>query len=242
VLAETGKPLIVVIMAGRPLAIGDVLKNSDAVLYAFHGGTMAGPALADLIFGKESPSGKLPVTFVKGSGQIPFYYYRKNCGRPATPESWTPMDEIPLDNVQGSLGYLSYQLDYGYTPLLPFGFGLSYANFEYSDLKLSANTMTQNSRIEVKALITNTGDVAADEIVQFYIRDRVGSLTRPVKELKGFKKISLNAKESKEVVFELSVRDLEFFNGKETLAEPGEFDVWIGPNSDEGLHGEFILQ
>jgi beta-glucosidase len=241
-LARTGKPLIVVLMAGRPLAIGSVLEKADAVLYGWHGGSMAGPALADLIFGKESPSGKLPVTFVKGSGQIPFYYYHNNTGRPATAKNWTPMDSIPVVNPQSSLGYKSFHLDYGFTPLLPFGFGLSYTTFKYADLRLSSMSMSASGSINVSASVTNSGEMDADEIVQFYIRDRVGSITRPVKELKGFKRIAIAQGKSARVEFKLTAKELEFFNGKENVIEPGEFDVWIGPNSDEGLHGEFTIQ
>ena len=240
-LAKTGKPLVVVVMAGRPLAIGNVLEKANAVLYGWHGGSMAGPALADLIFGKESPSGKLPVTFVKGSGQIPFYYYHNNTGRPASAKNWTPMDSIPVVNPQTSLGYKSFQLDYGFTPLLPFGFGLSYTTFKYSDLKLSEMSMSTSGSIDVKATVSNTGEMDADEIVQLYIRDRVGSITRPVKELKGYKRISIPQGKSAEVAFKLDAKDLEFFNGKQNVIEPGEFDVWIGPSSDEGLHGEFTI-
>lgn len=240
-LASTGKPLVVVIMAGRPLAIGNLLAKADAVLYGWHGGSMAGPALADLIFGKESPSGKLPVTFVKGAGQIPFYYYHNNTGRPASAKNWTPMDSIPVVNPQTSLGYKSFQLDYGFTPLLPFGFGLSYTTFNYSDLRLSAMSMSTTGSIEVKANVANTGDMDADEIVQLYIRDRVGSITRPVKELKGYKRITIKQGKNVEIIFRLEAKDLEFFNGKANVIEPGEFDVWIGPNSAEGLHGEFTI-
>jgi beta-glucosidase len=241
-LAKTGKPLITVIMAGRPLAIGEELGISDAVLYAWHGGTMAGPALADLIFGKESPSGKLPVTFVKGPGQIPFYYYHNNTGRPATPQSWTPIDSISVENPQSSLGYKSFWLDYGYTPLLPFGFGLSYTTFEYSDLSLSASSMSNTGSITVKATVANTGEMDGVEVAQLYVRDRVGSITRPVKELKGFRRVSITKGEKIVVEFILNAADLAFFNGKETLTEAGQFDVWIGTNSDEGLHGEFIVE
>ena len=241
-LAATGKPLVVIIMAGRPLAIGDELKESDALLYAWHGGTMAGPALADLIFGKESPSGKLPVTFVKGEGQIPFYYYRKNTGRPASDETWTPIDEIPVENPQSSLGYESFHLDYGYTPLLPFGYGLSYTTFTYSDLALSDDAMSTTGSITVKAMVTNSGEWDADEIVQLYVRDRVGSITRPIKELKGYWRLTIPKGETAEVEFTLTAADLAFFNGKETVIEPGEFDLWVGPNSDEGLHAEFIIE
>jgi beta-glucosidase len=241
-LVETGKPLIIVILAGRPLAIGNELQEANAVLYAWHGGTMAGPAIADLVFGKESPSGKLPVTFVKGAGQIPFYYYRNNTGRPASASSWTPIDSISVNNQQTSLGYKSSYLDYGYTALIPFGFGLSYTTFAYSNLSLSALSMNSSGSIVVKATVTNTGNVDADEVVQLYIRDRVGSITRPIKELKGFKRVHLIKGEKAEVEFTLHPEDLSFFNGKTTLTEPGEFDVWIGTNSDEGLHGEFIFE
>jgi beta-glucosidase len=241
-LKKTGKPLIVIIMAGRPLAIGKELEDADALLYAWHGGTMAGPAIAELLFGKESPSGKLPVTFVKGSGQIPFYYYRNNTGRPATESSWTPIDSIPIENPQNSLGYKSFHLDYGYTPLFPFGFGLSYTKFVYSNLILSALSMKPGGSISAKTTVKNIGNMDADEIVQLYTRDRVGSITRPVKELKGYKRIHLKQGEQKEIEFTITSDDLSFFNGSVTAAEPGEFDVWIGPNSSEGLHGEFIIE
>ncbi|MCE1199213.1 MAG: glycoside hydrolase family 3 C-terminal domain-containing protein, partial [Marinilabiliales bacterium] len=241
-LKSTGKPLIVVVMAGRPLAIGKVLEKADALLYAWHGGTMAGPALADLLFGKVSPSGKLPVTFVKGSGQIPFYYYHNNTGRPATSKSWVPIDSIAGSNPQTSLGYRSYHLDYGFTPLLPFGFGLSYTTFHYSDLQLSAMAMSVTGSLVARATLTNTGETDADEVVQLYIRDRVGSITRPVKELKDFKRIHLAHGKSTVVEFTLHASDLAFFNGKSEVIEPGDFDLWIAPNSAEGLHGEFAVQ
>lgn len=241
-LKKTGKPLIVIVMAGRPLAIGNTVEKSDALLYAFHGGSMAGPALADLIFGKESPSGKLPVTFVKGSGQIPFYYYHNNTGRPASAESWTPLDSIPIENSQASLGYRSFHLDYGFTPLFPFGYGLSYTTFQYSNLILSSNEITSDGKLTVKASVFNNGNVDADEIVQLYIRDRVGSITRPVKELKGFQRIHLKSRETVGVTFELPASALEFFNGKKNVIESGKFDLWIGPNSSEGLHTEFSIK
>jgi len=241
-LSATGKPLILVIMAGRPLAIGRELEISDAVLYTWHSGTMAGPAIADLLFGKESPSGKLPVTFVKGAGQIPFYYYRNNTGRPPSDGAWTPFDSIPVVNPQNSLGYRSFHLDYGFTPLLPFGYGLSYTTFAYSDLTLSSQVMKMAGTLTVTAKVTNSGSMDADEIVQFYIRDRVGSITRPIKELKGYKRLRINRGETAEVEFTLTAADLAFFNGKETVTEPGKFDVWIGPSSDEGLHSDFILE
>lgn len=241
-LSKLGKPLTIIVMAGRPLAIGNVVKKSNAVLYAWHGGSMAGPALADLIFGKESPSGKLPVTFVKGSGQIPFYYYRNNTGRPASAQSWTPIDSIPVKNSQASLGYKSFHLDYGFTPLFPFGYGLSYTQFKYDQMSLSSTEISTTGKLIVKASISNVGKVDGDEIVQLYIRDRVGSITRPIKELKDFRRIHLKSGETSLVTFELPASSLEFFNGKENVIEPGDFDLWIGPNSEEGLHSMFVIK
>ncbi len=241
-LKKTGKPLILVIMAGRPLAIGAEMELADAVLYAFHPGTMAGPAVADLVFGDYSPSGKLPVTFVKGAGQIPFYYYRKNTGRPATQDDFISIDDIPRDSKQLSLGFKSMHIDYGITPLLPFGYGLTYTEFKYGNFKLSSNEMPVNGSITVSAEIKNKGNYEAEEIVQMYIHDKVGSITRPIKELKGFQKITIKPGGSAKVKFELKASDLEFFNGKEYVIEPGDFEVWIGPNSDEGLKGTFVLK
>lgn len=241
-LKKTGKPLIIVVMAGRPLAIQQELEMANAVLYAWHPGTMAGPAIADLIFGDYSPTGKLPITFVKGAGQIPFYYYRNNTGRPATKSDVIHIDDIPRNSKQLSLGFKSMHLDYGIDPLFPFGFGLSYTKYKYANLIISDKVLNSNKSISVSAEVQNIGNFEADEIVQLYIRDRVGSITRPVKELKGFKKIRLTPGETKTVKFEIKPVDLEFFNGKEYVTEPGEFDVWIGPNSAEGLHAQFELR
>ena len=152
------------------------------------------------------------------------------------------MDSISHENQQNSLGYKSFHLDYGFTPLLPFGYGLSYTTFSYGDLNLSSQVMDTNGSITVRAKVTNTGGWDADEIVQLYIRDRVGSITRPIKELKGYRRLHIIHGESADVEFTLNYADLSFFNGKETLTEPGQFDVWIGPNSDEGLHSEFSVK
>lgn len=241
-LKNTGKPLILVVMAGRPLAIGAEMDMADAVLYAWHPGTMAGPAVADLVFGDYSPSGKLPVTFVKGAGQIPFYYYHKNTGRPATDHDFIPIDDIPRDSKQLSLGFKSMHIDYGISPLLPFGYGLTYTRFKYKNLVLSSNEMPCDGSITLSADIKNFGNYEADEIVQLYVRDKVGSITRPMKELKGFKKINLKPGDQKTVSFELKAEQLQFFNGKDYVIEPGDFDVWVGPNSDEGLKGSFVLK
>jgi beta-glucosidase len=241
-LKKTGKPIILVIMAGRPLAIVDELELADAVLYAWHPGTMAGPAVADLIFGDYSPTAKLPVTFVKGAGQIPFYYYRKNTGRPASESEIIHIDDIPRNSKQLSLGFKSIHIDYGIEPLLPFGYGLSYTRFQYSNLQLSDSTLTKNNSITVSADIQNIGNFETDEIVQMYIRDRVGSITRPIKELKGFRKVHLEPNGIQKVIFKIKPTDLEFFNGKNYVTESGDFEVWIGPNSVEGLQSKFTFR
>jgi beta-glucosidase len=241
-LKKTGKPLILIVMAGRPLAIQQELEMADVVLYAWHPGTMAGPAIADLVFGDYSPTGKLPVTFVKGAGQIPLYHYRKNTGRPASDSDVIHIDDIPRNSRQLSLGFKSMHLDYGVEPLFPFGYGLSYTKFKYSNLTLSDKVLNLNKTISVSADVQNIGNFETDEIVQLYIRDRVGSITRPVKALKGFRKIRLTPGETKTVRFEIDPGELEFFNGEKYVTEPGEFDVWIGPNSAEGLHAQFELR
>jgi len=141
-----------------------------------------------------------------------------------------------------SLGFKTMHIDYGIIPLLPFGFGLSYTEFKYENLKLSSNEMSTDGSITVSADIKNIGNYEAEEIVQLYVRDKVGSITRPTKELKGFEKINLNPGDVKTVSFELKAEDLQFFNGDDYVIEPGDFDVWIGPNSDEGLHNTFVLK
>lgn len=240
-IAATGKPVVVVIMAGRPLTIGHVLQKASAVLYAWAPGTMGGPALADMLFGETVPSGKTPVTFLKTVGQVPMYYNHKNTGRPADFKNWTPLDKIPVEAGQTSLGNTSHYLDAGFEPLFPFGFGLSYTSFAYSGLNISTNNMLPNGTMTVKVMVENTGKYDGDEIVQLYIRDRAGSITRPVKELKGFRKIHLKAGDKQEVELSLEGKDLAFWNGKEYLTEPGDFDLWVGPNSAEGLHTEFSV-
>ena len=241
-VAGTGKPVILVIMAGRPLTLGKILDQVDAILFAFHPGTMAGPALADLLFGEASPSGKLPVTFPKMVGQLPMYYNYKNTGRPFAPEKYVPIDEIPVRAWQTSLGNETHFLDAGFHPQFPFGFGLSYTSFAYSDLEVSSPNLGTNGSLEIAATVTNTGKVAADEVVQLYVRDLVGTITRPVKELKGFTRISLGPGEAERVRFTLTSDQLGFHTvGGRWVVEPGAFKVWIGPSSQEGLEGEFEL-
>lgn len=239
---STGKPVVLVIMAGRPLTIERDLEYADAVLYNFHPGTMGGPAILDLLFGKANPSGKLPVTFVREVGQIPMYYNHNNTGRPA-PDKVMGVDEIPLEAGQTSLGNTSFYLDSGRDPLFPFGYGLSYSKFEYSGLTLSSTSIPMGGELTAKVTIKNTSNVAGTEVAQLYIRDLVGSIVRPVKELKGFQRVTLNPGESKEVEFKLTTDDLAFY-GKDMVrkAEPGDFYIWIGTNSQEGLKGEFSIR
>ncbi|MBN1482577.1 glycosyl hydrolase, partial [candidate division KSB1 bacterium] len=241
-IAQAGKPTILVVLAGRPLTMGNILEDVDAILYAFHPGTMGGPALVDLLFGEESPSGKLTVTFPKVVGQIPMYYNHKNTGRPPQADSWVHIDSIKIGAWQTSLGNESHYLDAGFTPQYPFGYGLSYTTFEYADLKLSAEQITLGEFITVSAQIKNVGAVQADEIVQLYIRDLAASITRPVRELKGFKRLTLKPGESVTVEFELTAHDLAFPGPDMVkITEPGKFHVWIAPSSANGLFGEFTV-
>ncbi len=232
-IVSTGKPVILVIMAGRPLAFERIAKKVDAILYAWHPGTMAGPALADLIFGIESPSGKLPVSFVRTAGQIPTYYNHRNTGRPPLKKQDIPTG-TPLDPV----GFTSRYLDVNYTPAYPFGYGLSYAEFEYKNLKISKKEFELFEDIEISVDVINKSDVKADEVVQLYVQDLVRSIAPPVKELKAFKRINLKPGETKNVKFILNTDILGFYNQKlEFVTEPGEFMLWVsGSSLDEDAH------
>ena len=241
-IAATGTPVVLVIMAGRPLTLQNVADKVSALLYAWHPGTMGGPAIADLLFGIESPSGKLPVTFPRLVGQIPIYYSRKNTGRPASHDSITHIDDIDGKAAQTSLGMSAFHLDAGFTPLFPFGYGLSYARFEYRDIETSATHIALGDNIDITATLHNTGDCTAEEIVQLYVRDLVGDVTRPVKELKGFRRIRLKPGESKRVSFNLHTDELAFYNRKMSLVtEPGLFHAWIGGSSETELGTEFEI-
>lgn len=253
-LKATGKPVVLTVMAGRPLCIGDDIDLVDAVLYAFHGGTMQGPALANLIMGKVAPSGRLPITFPNAEGQIPLYYNKKNTGRPT--DHPVLIDDIPVGAGQFSIGESSYWLEYGDQPLYPFGYGLTYTTFEYGPVTLSDTVLlAPDSRLPLKAscVITNTGSTAAVAVPQLYIRDLVGSLTRPVRELKGFQRVSIPAGESRTVTFELTAEDLAYWHLAEGVtlgadgayvhtAESGDFHVWIAPNAAEGQPAKFTLK
>jgi beta-glucosidase len=241
-LSKTGKPVVLTVMAGRAIEIYKELPLVKSYLFTFHPGTMGGPALIDLLFGKAVPSGKLPVTYPKMVGQTPIYYNHKNSGRPAGDDLQT-IENIPLEAGQVSLGNTNYYLDAGKLPLFSFGYGLSYTTFEYSDLKLSTDAIDKNGKIEISCAVKNTGTRAAVEVVQLYVCDLVGSVTRPVKELKSFDKIILQPGETKNVSFTLTADDLKFWNNQDQkLLEEGDYAVWIGPNSAEGLEGAFVLK
>lgn len=222
-----GKPVVAVVMAGRPLTIEWIDQNIPAVMNAWHLGTMSGQAIAETLFGDHNPGGKLTITFPKNVGQIPVYYNMKNTGRP----------------FDANNKYTSKYLDVSNEPLYPFGYGLSYTTFEYSNLKLSSNGLSNDGSITVNVTVKNTGKYEGKEVVQMYIRDLVGSVTRPVKELKGFEKIRLSPGESKQVSFTIDIDDLKFYTRDMSFkAEPGDFKVFVGTSSAETLEADFALK
>lgn len=222
-----GKPVVLLVMAGRPLTLEWSSENIPSILNTWHLGTMAGKAIAEVLFGDYNPSGKLTMTFPRNVGQIPLYYNMKNTGRP----------------FSATNKYTSKYIDADNTPLYPFGYGLSYTRFNYSDISLSQQQMTQNETLTVTVNIENTGKYDGQEVVQLYVSDLVGSVTRPVKELKGFEKISLKAGESRKVSFTLSAKDLAFYTRDMSFeAEPGDFEVYIGTSSAEGISAGFTLK
>ena len=241
-IRETGKPVIAVILAGRPLTLTNIVDQVDAMLFAWHPGTMGGPAIADLLFGIESPSGKLPATFPRMVGQIPIYYSQKNTGKPPSPDKIAHIDEIDTRAPQTSLGMTAFHLDAGYTPLFAFGHGLSYTTFDYEHIRPSAYEIGPGDTVTISAELTNSGDVAADEVVQLYARDLVATVTRPVRELKGFKRVRLEPGQTVTVAFDLHTNDLAFYGRDMRLrTEPGEFHVWIGGSSETELRTEFRI-
>lgn len=241
-ISKISRPLILVVMTPRPLTIGAISEYVDAVLYAWHPGTMAGPALVDVLFGIESPSGKLPVTFPKAVGQIPVYYANKNTGRPFDPDDFTPMEDIPARTFQTSLGNTSHYLDIGFNPLYPFGFGLSYTNFEYVDLNLSDESIGMQDSLKVSITIINTGEYEAEEVAQLYVRDLVASVTRPVKELKDFRRMRLKPNERKTLTFMLHPHQLGFYDANGNyIVEKGDFQLWVGGSSETQLNQFFSL-
>ena len=241
-VAATGKSIVLVVMAGRPLTLTSIIDKVDAILYAWHPGTMGGPAITDLLFGVSAPSGKLPITFPRAVGQIPLYYSQKNTGKPATDESYVHMKDIPARAQQTSLGMAATHLDTHFSPLFPFGFGLSYSELEYSDIQVSPSSISLGESVTISAQITNVGRQDCEEVVQLYVRDLVGNVTRPVKELKGFQRIVLNQGATQRVTFTLHTNDLAFHDRKMVFkAEPGLFHVWIGGDSETNLCTEFTI-
>ena len=228
-LLKTGKPVVLVLFAGRPMTLKYESENVPAILNVWFGGVEAARAIGDVLFGDANPSGKLTVTFPQNVGQVPIYYSHKNTGR-------------PLGNNPWFTRFQSNYLDVSNEPLYPFGFGLSYTKFDYSNFKLSSNTLKAGQKLTAYVTITNTGKIAGEEIVQMYTRDLVGTSTRPVKELKGFRKIMLNPGESKVVTFDLTENDLKFYNNDlKYVAEPGDFKVFIGSNSRDVQEADFKL-
>ncbi|NCA84356.1 MAG: beta-glucosidase BglX [Clostridia bacterium] len=214
-LIATGKPVVVVLINGRPLDLSWLDTHVPAILEAWFPGTQAGHAVADVLFGDYNPSGKLTVTFPRNLGQVPIFYNNKNTGRPMSSDKYT-----------------SKYLDVANTPLYPFGYGLSYTTFQYDNLKISSPVLKANQKIEVSVQVTNTGKMAGQEVVQLYLRDLVGSVTRPVKELKDFRKIYLEPGAQSVVTFEITPATLEFLTrDMQWAAEPGEFDVFVGTDS-----------
>ncbi|MEP7254129.1 MAG: glycoside hydrolase family 3 C-terminal domain-containing protein, partial [Ferruginibacter sp.] len=219
-LAKTGKPLVLVLINGRPLTLEWESNYANAIVEAWFGGTEAGNAISDVLAGNYNPSGKLTVSFPDNVGQIPVYYNHKNTGRP----------------YKGDVlfKYASRYLDVSNDPLYPFGYGLSYTSFSYSDITINTPSLKGDQTLTASVKVTNTGTVNGKETVQLYIRDVVGSVTRPIKELKGFQKINLAAGETKTVLFSITTNDLKFYNYDLKYDwEPGEFQIMIGGNSKD---------
>ena len=229
-LKKTGKPIVMVLFTGRPLVLNDENKQADAIVNAWFAGSEAGYAIADVLYGKVNPSGKLPMTFPRSVGQVPIYYNAKNTGRPLSDDK---SDKCEFEKFR------SNYIDECNTPLFPFGFGLSYTSFGYSDVELSKTQLSGNDQLTASITLTNNGKYDGNEVVQLYIRDMVGSVTRPVKELKGFQKVFLKAGESKKVSFTITPEDLKFYNSELKYDwEAGEFDIMIGTNSHDVKHAK----
>ena len=227
-LAKTGKPMVVVLMSGRPLTIARESQLANALLHVWFQGHEAGNAIADLLFGNYNPSGKLTMTFPKNVGQIPIYYNYKNTGRP---QAAGPTQK-----------FRSNYLDVSNDPLYPFGYGLSYTTFQYGALQIDKASMRPTDKLRVSISVTNTGTLAGEEVVQLYIHDKYASVTQPVKKLKGFQKISLLAGQTKEVVFKMGIEELKFYNSDlKWVFEPGDFTVFVGGNSRDVKQANFTL-
>jgi len=242
-LAKTGKPIVLIIMAGRPITIEEILPNVDAVVMAWHPGTMAGPALADVLSGKENFSGKLTVTWPKAVGQIPIYYNHTNTGRPADSASFVGIKDIPIGAWQSSLGNNSHYLDAGYAPRYTFGYGLSYTTFSYSNVTIAKSILGVSDSVQVTATIQNTGKRDGIETIQLYVQDVSASIVRPIRELKAFAQIALKAGETKQIQFNVAVSELGFYNNEgKYLIEPGAFNLWVAPDAASGMKQSFEIK
>jgi beta-glucosidase len=238
-IAKLGRPIITIILAGRPVTFHEVAAKSRAVLYAWHPGTMGGPAIAGILYGDQVPSGKLAMTFPRTVGQVPIYYSHLATGRPASINELG----IPLGNPVNPVGYTSKYVDVDFTPEYPFGYGLSYTTFEYSNVRVSAPRLRRDGRLTLSAEVANTGGREADEVVQFYVHQDAASESRPVRELKGFRRLRLKAGEKAVVQFTLAPQDLAFWNQQTQLVkESGTFHFWIAPDSVHGVEGTFVME
>ncbi len=232
-LATTGKPLVVVLMCGRPLVVSELAEKADALLVAWHGGIRAGQAVADILFGAANPSGKLTASWPRAEGQIPVYYAHKSTGRPAEGSGTTQFYEP----------FRSTYLDLPNAPLFAFGEGMSYSQFEYSRLEVLTPALPPEGFLEASVSVKNTSNTPGVEIVQLYVHDVTASITRPVKELKGFQRVELEPGQERTVHFTVPVAELGFHGLDHTYRiEPGEFELWIGPDSNHGLNGKFTVQ
>jgi beta-glucosidase len=229
-VVATGTPVVAVVMSGRPLVLTWMADHVPAILQAWHGGVRTGRAVADILFGQVNPSGKLTAGFPRTEGQIPVYYAHKSTGR--------PVNERGV--IQFNRAHKTQYLDVSTLPLYGFGHGLSYTTFDYADLEVETPEVGPDGQLVVSATVTNTGERAGDEIVQLYVQDLVGEVTRPVRELKGFQRISLAPGESRRVTFEVPVAELAFHGlAMNYIVEPGDFKVWISPHAYAGLEGAF---
>ena len=237
-LRSLNKPLVVVVLAGRPLVIPELVEYADALFYAWHPGSQAGPALVNLLLGDVSPSARLPITLPRAVGQIPLYYAHGHTGKPATPETVIHIDHIDAKSPQTSIGNTSFHLDVDPSPLFPFGYGLTYTRFEYSNLRTCES---ESGVVGIEVEVSNVGGRDGVETVQLYVRDEVASVTRPVRELKAFQKVTLGVGEQTTVHFDLEHKDLMFFDGREDVFQPGRFSVWVGGDATANLCIELEL-
>jgi beta-glucosidase len=232
-VAATGKPIVAVLISGRPLVVARLAEQADALLVAWHGGIRAGRAVADILLGAANPSGKLTASWPRTEGQIPVYYAHKNTGRP-----WEG-----AGTAQFGEPFKSRYIDAPNDPLFPFGYGLNYTTFGYRDLHIETPIVVTDGTLVVSAVVQNSGARAGTEVVQLYVRDLVGSVTRPVKELKGFQRITLQPGEERTVRFDVPAGELGFIGLDMRYAvEPGAFKVWVGPDSTTGLEGHFEVR